>query len=68
MQGISASVRDKDIDELLDDARALVRKSPAVAIGAAATLGFVLARLISAGIDANATTGGTGTGSTSNRV
>ena len=53
VQGLSASVRDKDIDALLEDARGLVRKSPAVAIGAAATIGFVVARLIQSGLDAD---------------
>jgi ElaB/YqjD/DUF883 family membrane-anchored ribosome-binding protein len=52
VQTFSASVRDKDIDELMVDAREVVRKSPGVAIGAAAAIGFVLARLIQAGIDA----------------
>lgn len=41
----------KDVDELVDDLRGFVRQSPAMAIGAAATVGFVLARLIQAGID-----------------
>ena len=52
VQGFSATVRDKDIDELMTDAREVVRKSPGVAIGAAAAIGFVLARLVQAGIDA----------------
>ncbi|MFD1787203.1 hypothetical protein ACFSC3_06440 [Sphingomonas floccifaciens] len=47
------TLRDKDIDDLLDDAREFVRKSPGVAIGAAAAVGFVLARLVQSGIDAN---------------
>jgi len=51
VQGLSDQVRNKDVDELLEDARGFVRKSPAVAIGAAAAIGFVLARLVSAGID-----------------
>lgn len=46
----SDSFRDKDVDELFADARALVAKSPAVAIGAAAALGFVVARLARSGI------------------
>jgi ElaB/YqjD/DUF883 family membrane-anchored ribosome-binding protein len=47
-QGIgsfSESIRDKDIDDLFNDARELVRKSPAIAVGTAAALGFVVARL-----------------------
>jgi ElaB/YqjD/DUF883 family membrane-anchored ribosome-binding protein len=53
-------VRDKDVDQLLGDARDLVRKSPAVAIGAAAAIGFVLARVAKAGFDTPTTpvTGG----------
>lgn len=47
------TLRDKEIDDLLDDARDFVRKSPGVAIGAAAAVGFVLARLVQSGIDAN---------------
>jgi ElaB/YqjD/DUF883 family membrane-anchored ribosome-binding protein len=51
VQGFSSTIDAKDVDELIEDARALVRKSPAVAIGAAAAVGFVVARLITAGID-----------------
>ena len=46
----SESFRDKDVDELFNDARELVKKSPAVAIGAAAALGFVVARLARSGM------------------
>jgi hypothetical protein len=35
---------------LFNDARELVKRSPAVAIGAAAALGFVVARLARSGI------------------
>jgi ElaB/YqjD/DUF883 family membrane-anchored ribosome-binding protein len=45
----SDTLRDKDVDELIDDARDLVRRSPAIAIGAAAAAGFVIARIIKAG-------------------
>lgn len=50
--GFSDQVKAKDIDELVDDARELVRKSPGIAIGAAAAVGFVVARLIQSGIEA----------------
>ncbi|WBO21257.1 hypothetical protein [Sphingomonas abietis] len=50
--GFSASLRDKDVEELFDDARNLVRGSPAIAIGAAAAAGFVIARIIKAGSEA----------------
>lgn len=39
------SLDEKDVDQLLGEARDFVRKSPAVAIGAAAIAGFVLMRL-----------------------
>jgi ElaB/YqjD/DUF883 family membrane-anchored ribosome-binding protein len=39
----------KDVDAIVTDTREFVRKSPAVAIGAAAAIGFVLARLFRSG-------------------
>ncbi len=45
----STTLRDKNIDELLEDARDIVRKSPAIAIGVAAAAGFALARILKAG-------------------
>lgn len=51
VQGFSSTLNERNVDELLDDARELVRKSPAAAIGTAAAVGFVLARLLSAGLD-----------------
>jgi ElaB/YqjD/DUF883 family membrane-anchored ribosome-binding protein len=47
--GAAKSLDDKDIDQLVGDARDFVRKSPAVAIGAAALVGFVLMRLARGG-------------------
>ena len=49
VSGFAEQLRGKEVDELVDDVRNLVRKSPAVAIGAAVGLGFVLARLAKAG-------------------
>lgn len=49
--GFASQLDAKDIDELLEDVRGFVRKSPAIAIGTAAALGFVLARVVKAGID-----------------
>lgn len=43
----------KDVDDIVEDVRAFVQKSPAVAIGTAAALGFVVARVLRAGVDAN---------------
>lgn len=51
VQGFSSAIDAKDVDELMDDVRELVRKSPAVAIGVAAGVGFVLVRLLGSGLD-----------------
>jgi ElaB/YqjD/DUF883 family membrane-anchored ribosome-binding protein len=51
VSNFSQSLQSKQIDDLVDDARDFVKKSPAVAIGTAAAIGFVLARLIKAGLD-----------------
>jgi ElaB/YqjD/DUF883 family membrane-anchored ribosome-binding protein len=49
--GVANTLQSKEVDQLLDDARDFVRKKPAIAIGAAAAVGFVLTRLIKAGTD-----------------
>ena len=49
--GFNQALKGKDVDELFADARALIAKAPAVAIGTAAVLGFVIARLAKAGFD-----------------
>ena len=41
----------KDADELIDDTREFVRKSPGVALAGAAIIGFALVRLVKAGLD-----------------
>lgn len=43
--GAAKTLDNKDVDQLMTEARDFVRKSPAVAIGAAAVVGFVLMRL-----------------------
>jgi ElaB/YqjD/DUF883 family membrane-anchored ribosome-binding protein len=50
VQDFSRNIEDKSVDELYDDARDIVRKSPAVAIGVAAAVGFALVRLVKAGV------------------
>jgi ElaB/YqjD/DUF883 family membrane-anchored ribosome-binding protein len=45
MQESAAKLDSKDINELGDDAKEFVRKSPGLAIGIAATLGFLISRL-----------------------
>ncbi|MBY0582115.1 MAG: hypothetical protein K2P68_04250 [Sphingomonas sp.] len=49
----SDQIKGKELEDLLSDARDFVKKSPAVAIGVAAALGFVVARLIKAGVDSD---------------
>ena len=44
------SLASKDADELIDDTREFVRKSPGVALAGAAIIGFALARLIKTGL------------------
>ncbi len=41
----------KQVDDIVSDARDFVRKSPAVAIGAAAAIGFAISRLMRSGRD-----------------
>jgi ElaB/YqjD/DUF883 family membrane-anchored ribosome-binding protein len=55
LAGFANDLDAKDIDELLEDVRAFVKKSPAIAVGTAAAIGFVLARLVKAGSDGDAT-------------
>ena len=43
--GAADTLDSKDVDQLMAEAKDVVRKSPAVAIGAAAVVGFVLMRL-----------------------
>lgn len=47
----SQSLQAKQVDDLIGEARDFVKKSPAIAIGTAAAIGFVLARVIKAGLD-----------------
>jgi len=57
ISGFAKTLRGKEVDDIVADATALVKKSPVIAIGAAAAIGFVLARLIKSGIDAAADLG-----------
>ncbi|WP_242140062.1 MULTISPECIES: hypothetical protein [unclassified Sphingomonas] len=56
VQGFSEGLKAKQLDDLIEDARGFVQKSPAVAIGTAAALGFVLVRLIQSGLAADSDT------------
>ncbi len=49
MQETAAKIEAKDLNELGDDAKEFVRKSPGLAVGIAAVVGFFLARLFKGG-------------------
>lgn len=49
--GFSDQLKSRDLDELIEDLKNFARKSPAVAVGTAAALGFVLARLVKSGVE-----------------
>ena len=51
VSGFADSIRAKTVDDIIDDTRDFVRKSPAIAIGIAAVAGFLLVRLIKTGLD-----------------
>jgi ElaB/YqjD/DUF883 family membrane-anchored ribosome-binding protein len=51
MDRFSASLKDKEINEIAEDARSAVRNNPAIAVGAAAVIGFALARFLKGGSD-----------------
>ena len=51
VSGFAGQIRDKDVDQLLDEVRGAVSKSPGVAIGVSAAVGFVIARLVSSGLE-----------------
>jgi len=55
VSGLASTLRDKDPEQLIDDARKVVRSSPAIAIAAAAAAGFLLARVIKSGLTPSAT-------------
>ncbi len=46
---VASSLKSKDIDDLIADTTAFVRKSPVLAVGAAAAVGFLLTRLVKIG-------------------
>ncbi|ATE65298.1 hypothetical protein [Rhizorhabdus dicambivorans] len=50
VSGLATTLRDKDTDELIDDARNVVRSSPAIAIAVAAAVGFLVARVVKSGL------------------
>lgn len=53
----------KDADELIEDTRGFVRKSPGIALAGAAVIGFALVRLVKSGLDQTSDKGGNDNGS-----
>ena len=51
IEDVANSLASKDPDELIDDTRNFVRKSPGMALAGAAIVGFALARLVKSGLD-----------------
>ena len=53
IENTASSLASKDPDELIEDTREFVRRSPGVALAGAAIVGFALARLIKTGLSSN---------------
>lgn len=53
VSGFSDSLKSKNVDDLIADATGFVKKSPAIAIGTAAAIGFVLIRLVQSSLNNN---------------
>ena len=51
IEDVANSLASKNPDELIEDTRNFVRKSPGVALAGAAIVGFALARLVKTGLD-----------------
>ena len=50
IENAATSLAAKDPDELIEDTRSFVRKSPGVALAGAAVIGFALVRLVKSGL------------------
>jgi|GEM_PF-965478 len=46
INSLASSLDERSVDDLIDDARSFVQRSPAVAIGVAALVGFAVARVV----------------------
>ena len=53
IENAASSLAAKDPDELVDDTRQFIRKSPGVALAGAAIAGFAIARLIKSGLSSD---------------
>jgi hypothetical protein len=78
VSSLATTIEGKSLEDMIDDTRSAVRKSPAIALGTAALLGFALMRVVKAGLplhddggegNQRGTTGGTSDrGGTANRT
>ena len=50
IESAASTIANKDADDLIDDTREFVRRSPGVALAGAAIVGFALARLVKSGL------------------
>lgn len=50
IENVANTIAEKDPDELIEDTRNFVRDSPGISLAAAAVVGFVVARLLKAGL------------------
>ena len=53
IDGAANSLASKSPDELIDDTREFVKRSPGIALAGAAVVGLVLARLVKSGLDSD---------------
>ena len=53
LENTASKLASKDPDELMDDTRTFVRKSPGIALAGAAIVGFALARLVKSGLSSS---------------
>jgi ElaB/YqjD/DUF883 family membrane-anchored ribosome-binding protein len=53
IENAANSLAAKSPDELIDDTREFVKRSPGIALAGAAVVGFVLARLVKTGLDSD---------------
>jgi ElaB/YqjD/DUF883 family membrane-anchored ribosome-binding protein len=64
INSLASTLDERSVDDLLEDARSFVHRSPAVAIGVAALLGFAVARVVRSGVSEYSGTGQSDTGTT----
>ena len=60
IESAANNIASKDADELIDDTRQFIRKSPGVALAGAAIVGFAVARLLKSGLSSDSDDDGEG--------